>query len=68
MPIPKPHENEEKDKYIIRCSEFLINGGEPQKQISDICCSIWRENIRERKYKDLNINFNPKDILEWRDK
>lgn len=41
MPSPKPNQNESKNEYISRCTEFYINENKEKKQALAICYSLW---------------------------
>ena len=42
--MPKPRENESREKFISRCVPIVVEEGKPQKQAVAICHSIWRED------------------------
>ena len=44
MPIPSPHPNESKEKFIPRCISTLskLDPNKPQKQVVAICHSEWK--------------------------
>lgn len=64
MPVPVPHEGEDKDKFIGRCMVFMTNENKqkpdgdkmPQKQMVAICFTSWKDYSKakaemEKKHK-----------------
>jgi len=61
LPIPKPRPKEEQSKFISRCISELhhIDPDRPDKQITAICYSTWRNSKRKR------TTAETKAIVEW---
>jgi len=54
MPIPKPSNKEQKDKFISRCMESLKNEKAPQAQKLAICYTTYKNSKRKKQMKGDN--------------
>jgi len=70
MPIPNPKDNENQNKYMGRCMEFMKDEKYPQKQKVAICLNTYSNPKKKSKAADRNsieIDFTDK-IKEIKDK
>ena len=62
MPVPKPHEGEDKNEFISRCISTLTkeDPDRPKDQIAAICYDSWRDNSKNARslYDELVERFN----------
>ena len=64
MPLPAPKQNEEKKKFITRCSGSKVMNTEypDTKQRVAVCYSQWRK-LKKSKGKIMNIDDYPEGEL-----